>query len=107
MAIHIEVLAIQSREEFKMGVRASEFALEVCEDGNFQEIFIRRLKQNNVENHYEIMCSIMDHDDNHLNSMFEDGEWLVYIDGNEVDEELLERVYKEYGILEDELDDED
>ena len=101
MAIHVEIFAVQSINEEKIGLRPSEYAFEVCEDGNYEEVFFRRLKKENFKDHYEVMCSIMDHDNNILNAMFEDGPMDVSIDGEQVDTELLERVYREYGILED------
>lgn len=107
MAIHIEIFAIQSINDEKIGIRPSEYAFEVCEDGNYEEILFRRLKKENFSDDYEVMCAIMDHDNNALNVMFENGPMDVRIDGEQVDTELLEQVYREYGILEDELDNED
>lgn len=107
MAIHIEIFAIQSINDEKIGIRPSEYAFEVCEDGNYEEVFFRRLKKENFKDDYEVMCSIMDYDNNILHAMFEDGPMHVDIDGEQVDTELLEQVYREYGILEDELDNED
>jgi hypothetical protein len=107
MAIEIEVFAIQPQCEERMGLRASEYALEVCDTDNYDQVMFGHLKSDNVKDDYEVMCSIMDHDNNILNAIFEDGPMDVNIDGEWVDIELLEQVYREYGILEDELDDED
>lgn len=107
MAIEIEVFAIQPQCEERMGLRASEYALEVCDTDNYDQVMFRHLKSDNVKDDYQILCSVMDHDNNVLTAMFENGPTAVYIDGEHVDPFILEQVYREYGILEDELDEED